>query len=183
MMLIKQNKAWLIGGAITAALAGSALFNRANSRRAEAETPPSGKFVEVDGARLHYSDQGEGPAVVLLHGNGVMLQDFEVSGVLGLAARHHRVIAFDRPGFGYSDRPRTTVWTPRAQAELIGKALKEIGVERAVVVGHSWGTLVALALALNHREADGSGPAIRLLFRHPSFRRHPLISACHTAGR
>jgi pimeloyl-ACP methyl ester carboxylesterase len=92
------------------------------------------------------------PAVVLLHGNGVMLQDFEVSGVLGLAAKHHRVIAFDRPGFGYSDRPRTTVWPPAAQAQALARALKQLGVERAVVVGHSWGTMVALAMALDHKE-------------------------------
>ena len=149
---VKQNKAWLVGGAIAALLAGSALFNRASAREAEAETPPSGKFVEVDGVRLHYVDRGKGPVVVLLHGNGMMLQDFQASGVMDLAAAHRRVIAFDRPGFGYSERPRTTAWTPQVQAELIAKALKSIGVDRAVVLGHSWGTLVALAMALDHPE-------------------------------
>jgi pimeloyl-ACP methyl ester carboxylesterase len=148
---LRRKRAWIGLGA--AALVGSALFNRANARRAETGTPPAGTFVEVDGVRLHYVDQGEGPVVVLLHGNGVMLQDFEASGVLALAAEHHRVIAFDRTGFGYSDRPRSTVWTPAAQADLIARALKTIGVERAVVVGHSWGTLVALAMALDHRQA------------------------------
>jgi pimeloyl-ACP methyl ester carboxylesterase len=152
---IQRNRGWLAVAGAAAALTGTALFNRAASKRAETETPPVGKFVEVDGLRLHYVDRGEGPAVVLLHGNGVMLQDFEVSGVLALAAKHHRVIAFDRPGFGYSDRPRTTVWTPAAQAQLIARALKRIGVERAVVVGHSWGTMVALAMALDHKECVG----------------------------
>jgi pimeloyl-ACP methyl ester carboxylesterase len=147
---IVQNRGWLATGAGTAALVGSALFNRASARRAEAATPPAGKFVEVDGVRLHYVDRGEGPVVVLLHGDGVMLQDFDVSGVLPLVAEKHRIIAFDRPGYGYSDRPRSTTWTPTAQAELIAGALKQIGVERAVVVGHSWGTLVALAMALDH---------------------------------
>lgn len=136
------------GGAL--ALGGAALFNRASRRRAEAATPPAGKFVEVDGVRLHYVDRGEGDVVVLLHGNGVMLQDFEVSGVLALAARDRRVIAFDRPGFGYSERPRSTIWTPAAQAGLLVQALKQLGVDRAVVVGHSWGTMVALAMALDH---------------------------------
>ena len=150
---IAQNKSWLVGGATAALLAGSALFNRANARRAEAETPPPGKFVRVDGVRLHYVDRGAGPAVVLLHGNGMMLQDFEASGVLALTARHHRVIAFDRPGFGYSDRPRMRIWTPQAQAELIAKALEQLDVEGAIVVGHSWGTLVGLAMALDHPEA------------------------------
>ncbi|WP_375403022.1 alpha/beta fold hydrolase [uncultured Sphingomonas sp.] len=129
------------------------MFNRANARRAEAKTPPVGSFVEVDGVRLHYVDQGDGPAVVLLHGNGVLLQDYEVSDVLGLAAQSHRVLAFDRPGFGYSERPRSAVWTPSAQADLIARVLKQIGVKRAVVVGHSWGTMVALAMALDHPEA------------------------------
>ncbi len=146
----KRNRGWIVGGAATAALVGAALFNETNTRRAEANTPPTGSFVEVDGTRLHYIDRGQGPAVVLLHGNGVTLQDFEVSGVVGLAAEHHRVIAFDRPGFGYSDRPRSKVWTPAAQADLITRALKQIDVERAVVVGHSWGTMVALAMALDH---------------------------------
>jgi pimeloyl-ACP methyl ester carboxylesterase len=143
-----RNNGWVAAGVAAVALAGTALLNRANAKSAEAAAPPAGKFVEVDGVRLHYVDRGHGPAVVLLHGNGVMLQDFEASGVIGLAAEHNRVIAFDRPGFGYSDRPRTTVWTPVAQAELIARALREIGIERAVVVGHSWGTLVALAMAI-----------------------------------
>jgi pimeloyl-ACP methyl ester carboxylesterase len=128
------------------------LFNRAAARRAEADNPPTGEFIEVDGVRLHYVDRGEGPAVVLLHGNGVMLQDFEVSGVLGLAAEKHRVIAFDRPGFGHSDRPRTTIWTPAAQAKLIAHALKQLDIGPAVVVGHSWGSIVALTMALNHAD-------------------------------
>lgn len=132
-----------------AALAGAALFNRARAARAEAETPPVGRFIEVDGVRLHYVERGAGRPVVLLHGNGAMVQDWMASGVLDAAAAGYRVIAFDRPGFGHSDRPRTTVWTPSAQAALIHKALAQIGVEKPIVVGHSWGTLVALAFALD----------------------------------
>lgn len=132
-----------------AALAGAALFNRARAHHAEAENPPIGRFVEVDGVRLHYVDRGAGRPVVLLHGNGAMVQDWMASGVLDAAAAGYRVIAFDRPGFGHSERPRTTVWTPAAQAALIHKALAQIGVERPIVVGHSWATLVALAMALD----------------------------------
>jgi pimeloyl-ACP methyl ester carboxylesterase len=147
-----RHKGWIAAGAGSALLGGSAWFNRASAQKAESATPPAGKFIEVTGVRLHYVDRGRGPVVVLLHGNGVMLQDFEASGVLPLAAESHRVLAFDRPGFGYSDRPRSTVWTPAAQAELIAQALKQLGIERAVVVGHSWGTMVALAIALDHPE-------------------------------
>lgn len=150
---VGKNSTWLAVGVGATALVGSAWFNHASARRAETSTPPAGKFIEINGVRLHYVDRGTGPAVVLLHGNGVMLQDFEASGVLGLAAESHRVIAFDRPGFGYSERPRSRIWTPEAQAELLSHALAQIGVKKAVVVGHSWGTMVALAMALNHPDA------------------------------
>jgi pimeloyl-ACP methyl ester carboxylesterase len=143
---------------------------------AERRNPPLGKFITVSGVRLHYLDQGVGPAIVLLHGNMVMLQDFITSGIFDSAAKRHRVIAFDRPGFGYSTRPRTRIWTPVAQAKLMHEALRELGVGNAVIVGHSWGTLVAVALALNHAHAVRS---LVLLsgFYFPRFRFDVLIGS------
>lgn len=129
-------------------LAASFFYVRAKSSQAEQEHPPQGHFVEVDGVRLHYLERGSGPVLVLLHGNGVYTEDFVTSGLLDQAAAHYRVIAFDRPGFGYSDRPRTTIWTPDKQAALLHRALEQIGVESAIVLGHSWGTMVALAMGL-----------------------------------
>lgn len=108
--------------------------------------------MEVDGVGVHYVERGVGTPVVLLHGNTVSLHDFEACGLLDQLARHHRVIAFDRPGFGHSERPRDRLWTPAAQAELLHRAMAKLGVERPAIVGHSMGTLVALALALNHPE-------------------------------
>jgi pimeloyl-ACP methyl ester carboxylesterase len=142
---------WRTAGLVAAALGAAALYVNAKARQAEAENPPKGKFIDVDGVRLHYVDRGVGEPVVLLHGNGITASDFEASGLLPRAAQQYRVIAFDRPGFGYSERPRSTIWTPEAQADLIAKALKQLGIEQPVVVGHSWGTLVALALGLNHQ--------------------------------
>ena len=129
-------------------LAASYLFVRARTRQVEREHPPEGKFVTVDGVRLHYLERGEGPVLVLLHGNGVYAKDFELSGLMDMAAARYRVIAFDRPGFGYSERPRTTVWTPDKQARLMHRALEQLGVDSAIVLGHSWGTMVALAMGL-----------------------------------
>jgi len=144
------NTAGLRTGAILAGLglAASFFYVRAKTRQAERDNPPEGKFVEVDGVRLHYLERGSGPTLVLLHGNGVYSRDFQISGLLEQAAEHYRVIAFDRPGFGYSERPRSTVWTPDRQAALLHKALARLGVESAIVLGHSWGSMVALAMGL-----------------------------------
>lgn len=143
-----RYKFWLPALAGTTALAVAVYLA---ARAAERRNPPVGKFITVDGVRLHYVERGEGPVVVLLHGNTVMLQDYVASGIMDAAALRCRVIAFDRPGFGYSERPRSKVWTPIAQAKLFDEALRQLGVERAVVVGHSWGALVAIAMALNHK--------------------------------
>ena len=102
------------------------------------------------GLRLHYIEQGDGEPLVLLHGNSGMIQDFTSSGLVERAAQKYRVIVFDRPGFGYSDRPRRTIWTPEAQADVLHEALERIGISRATVLGHSWGASVAVALALKY---------------------------------
>lgn len=138
---------------LVTALAAMAFYNRYQTRRAEREHPPSGRFITVDGVRLHYLDQGQGSPVVLLHGNVVGAEDYVLSGVFERTARTHRVLAFDRPGYGYSDRPLGTLWTASRQAELLQRALLQLGVERPVVVGHSWGTLVALKMALNQPDS------------------------------
>ena len=79
-----------------------------------------------------------------------MIQDFESSGLIDLVAKDYRVIVFDRPGFGHSDRPRNVMWTPDAQAELIKLALAQLGISNAIVLGHSWGASVAAAMALKY---------------------------------
>jgi pimeloyl-ACP methyl ester carboxylesterase len=132
------------------ALAVTALVNRHLARKAEHDNPPTGRFLEVNGVRLHYVERGSGQPLVLLHGNGSMIEDFESSGLIDLAAKDYRVIVFDRPGFGHSDRPRNVVWTPDAQAELIKRALERLGVSNAIVLGYSWGASVAVALALKY---------------------------------
>jgi pimeloyl-ACP methyl ester carboxylesterase len=127
-----------------------ALVNRHLAKKAEHDNPPAGRFLEVNGVRLHYLERGAGDPLVLLHGNGSMIQDFESSGLIDLAAKDYRVIVFDRPGFGHSDRPRNVVWTPDAQAELIKHALAQLGVSNVIILGHSWGASVAVALGLKY---------------------------------
>jgi pimeloyl-ACP methyl ester carboxylesterase len=136
-----------------AALSAAALVNRYLAKKAERDNPPRGRFVHVNGVKLHYLDQGTGEPLVLLHGNGSMIQDFQSSGLIAMASKKYRVIAFDRPGFGHSLRPRGTIWTPSTQADLIHRALSQLGIERAYVLGHSWGASVAVALASKYPDS------------------------------
>lgn len=134
--------------AVTAGLAVSAYINHRKAHRAERETPPIGKFITVDGIRLHYIEKGEGPPLVLLHGNGTMAIDFLLSGLFDRAAKDHRVIAFDRPSFGHSPLPRDRSLDARAQAQLILRACARIHAKPALVLGHSWGASVAVEMGL-----------------------------------
>ena len=133
--------------------AATAAWVAQQARRAERTDPPKGRFLTVDGVRLHYVEHGDGSPVVLLHGNAVRLEDFIASGLIERLGAQHRVIAFDRPGFGYSERPRDRWWTADAQAVLLEQALARMRVEQPIVLGHSWGTLVVLALAARNAAA------------------------------
>ncbi|MEH6388226.1 MAG: alpha/beta hydrolase [Pseudomonas profundi] len=134
---------------IAAALGASAAAARYRTSRAEKENPPAGQFVEVDGVRLHYVERGSGEPLVLLHGAASMTADFLLSPLVKMAAERYRVIVFDRPGYGYSERPRSTVWGPVTQAALFEEAFRKLDIDQPIVLGHSWGAMVALALGLD----------------------------------
>jgi pimeloyl-ACP methyl ester carboxylesterase len=144
-----------IGGAALA-LAATAGYVQRRAARAERTHRPLGRFITVDGVRLHYMDEGDGPPLVLLHGLGSMVEDFVLSGLVREAGKRYRVIAIDRPGYGHSERPRRLRFGAAAQAGLVRKALQALDVHRPIVLGHSWGTLVAVALALEHPEVPRS---------------------------
>jgi pimeloyl-ACP methyl ester carboxylesterase len=149
-MSSSTKKRVIVGASV---IAGAAMFAyvRYRTQQAERDNPPEGQFIEVEGVRLHYVERGQGQPLVLLHGNGTMIQDFDTSGLVDLASEHYRVIVFDRPGYGYSARPRGgKTWNPKAQANLLHQALQRLQVERPIVVGHSWGTLVAVAMAMDY---------------------------------
>ena len=139
----------LVGAAVLGAIA-TAAWVESRARRAQRDNPPTGQMVDVDGVELHYVERGEGPPVVLIHGNTVWHRDFVASGLFERLAENHRVIAFDRPGSGHSTRPRDRLWTPTAQANLLHVALGIIRVGPSIVLGHSLGAMVAMAMALDY---------------------------------
>src|SRR4029453_4347674 len=93
---------------------------RARVRRALAQSAPIGEFLAIDGGRFHFIRRGDpdAPPLVMFHGNGALLQDLTISGLVDAASKKFRVICFDRPGFGHSSRPRTFVWSLERQAEV-----------------------------------------------------------------
>jgi pimeloyl-ACP methyl ester carboxylesterase len=100
------------------------------------------------GRSLHVRQEGSGPDVVLIHGAMTTSHDWLTSPVFGALGRSHRVSVVDRPGHGLSRRTR--FGTPREQADQIAEGMARLGIRRAVVGAHSYGALVALAMAERH---------------------------------
>ena len=134
--------------ALVAFLSGCAAWN------AERNAPMLGERVSVNGAALHVLDIGPRdsakPPVVLIHGASVNLRDMKIA--LGDAlSEDRRVILIDRPGRGYSERPKDG-HRIAVQAQYIRDAVAALEVENPVVVGQSFGGAVALAYALQYQE-------------------------------
>jgi len=145
---------------IFAILGGGAALTAVGVARLERIHRPAGRFVPVAGGRLHVVElspphPAAGPPVVLLHGASGNLEDERLTLGNALATRR-RVILIDRPGHAFSDRPGGSAdASPGRQAALIAQALRELGIARAIILGHSWAGALAAALALDHPERVG----------------------------
>jgi pimeloyl-ACP methyl ester carboxylesterase len=147
-----MKRGW-IGGAMVAAVSGFGLAFYANqvARNAEALIPAEGEFLDVAGARLHYVDEGHGPTIVMIHGLGGQLRNFSYAMLERLRAEY-RVILVDRPGSGYSTADPGTTLGLIAQGAMIAEFITKLRLDRPLLVGHSLGGAVSLALALDHPE-------------------------------
>ncbi|WP_299350466.1 alpha/beta hydrolase [uncultured Shimia sp.] len=122
-----------------------------HERHAEADYPPEGQFLEVDGHRVHVLVRGQGPDLVLLHGASGSTRDMTFELAAHLEDRY-RVLIFDRPGLGYSDRINRSGATLVEQAELLSRAAALLGADKPIVAGQSYGGAVALAWAVHFPE-------------------------------
>jgi pimeloyl-ACP methyl ester carboxylesterase len=131
-------------GALVTAI-GSWLIGRAH--------PPRGRFIKVRRIRQHVVELGtaavDAPPIVLIHGAGVNLEDMRLDLGERLAARH-RVILIDRPGMGWSKRKGCDSSAPQYQAAILSEVLDQLGIVRAIIVGHSWGGALAASFALDY---------------------------------
>lgn len=141
---------------LAALVAGLVWFTANTARKVEAALPPRGRFMDIDGERMHYVDTGgAGPAVVMVHGLGANLLHFDYA-LAGRLAGEFRLILVDRPGSGYSTRAAGRDATLTAQAATIAKLIRALGLTRPLVVGHSLGGAISLALALDHSDCVGA---------------------------
>ncbi len=136
-------------------IAGLVWFTANTARRVEAMLPPRGQFMEIDGQRIHYVDTGGNkPPVVMIHGLGGNLLHFGYA-MADKLSNDFRVILVDRPGSGYSTRPDDAPATLTAQAKTIATLIRKLGLGKPLVVGHSLGGALSLAIALDHPDCVG----------------------------
>ncbi|MCF3972295.1 alpha/beta fold hydrolase [Paracoccus salsus] len=157
---LKPGLAALVLLAVSVAGCAAIVEDRADAREQQAERayPPTGRLLQVNGHRVHAHVEGSGPDLVLIHGASGNTRDFSFD-LIGRLRDDYRVIAFDRPGLGWTDNIGAQNDNPIAQAELLRAAADQLGIRRPILLGHSYGGAVAMAWALR----DPGGPAAIVL--------------------
>ena len=122
-------------------------------------------FADSDGVKIHYVSRGEGPLLVMLHG----FPDFWYTWRKQIPAlsQHFQVVAIDLRGYNKSDKPEGV--ENYAMPKLVGDVkavIKHFGREKAVVVGHDWGGMIAWSFAMQHPEMTDR--LVILNLPHPS---------------
>jgi pimeloyl-ACP methyl ester carboxylesterase len=165
---------------IVAVFAAGAVITVVGGRLIERAHRPRGRFVDVGGLAQHVVEVGpqdaqHAPTIVVIHGAGANLEDMH----LALAERfggRRRVIYVDRPGLGFSARPAREGASPAYQAAVLRHILDRLGVERPILVGHSWGGTLALTFALDCPERT-AGLVLIAPVTHPGVWRRTRYSA------
>lgn len=103
--------------------------------------PYGSKFVEVNGARMHYVDEGEGQVFLFLHGNPT--SSYLWRNVMPFVQSVGRTIAVDNIGFGKSDKPELD-YTFQTHRDYIDGFIEALGLEGLIIVGHDWGSVLGL---------------------------------------
>lgn len=130
-----------------------AIWSHNIGKQIEADFPPVGQFMTVDGVKLHYADTGgeDLPMVLFIHGASGNLLD-QANIYTDLLKGKARAVFVDRPGHGYSERGpangEENMDGPAPQARLLAKFVQALGADNAIVVGHSYGGAVAITMAL-----------------------------------
>lgn len=116
---------------------------------AEALTEPwTHQKIATNGITMHYVTQGDGPLVVLLHGFPEFWYSWRFQ-IPTLAEQGYRVVAPDLRGYNETDKPRRGYDIPTLLRDVAG-LIRGLGEERAVIVGHDWGGVLAWQFAIDY---------------------------------
>jgi len=147
--------AFALGALILVALLGFAfVITWLIARGIARHLPPRGRFLDLPQGRIHYLEAGSGRPLVFVHGLGGQLGNFTYA-LLDRLSDRFRVVLIDRPGSGHSPRSWRAPADLPGQADTILGVIRHLGLERPIVVGHSLGGAVALALGLDHPRLVG----------------------------
>lgn len=130
-------------------VAGLVAFTLYIAHRVDQALPPQGRFIDIGADRIHYVEYGSGPPIVFIHGLSGQLRNFAYLDMNALA-QMHRVILIDRPGSGHSTRGAGSSASMSAQARTVALFIDAMGLDKPVLVGHSLGGAIALAVGLDH---------------------------------
>ncbi len=118
------------------------------------EYPFDSHWLERDGARMHYLDEGTGTPVLLLHGNPTW--SYLYRNVIKALRNEARLIAPDYPGFGFSDHPPGYGYTPKEHAKWVDTLMDYLGLKKIILVFQDWGGPIGLSIAVQ-RPQDFAG--------------------------
>ena len=127
-------------------LLGTYVIAKIREARIEARYPPIGQTVQVNGKNVQAYVTGSGPDLVMIHGSSGNMRDL-ILALEDTLAPHFRLIIFDRPGLGYSDRLSADGDKFIDQAMILRDAAKQLGAEKPIVLGHSLGGIISMAWA------------------------------------
>ncbi len=152
--------------------AGAAVASGISRRVAETAHPPVGERLTLGERTVHVVDRAgtdaQATPLVFVHGASGNARDPMLA--FADAFPRHRLVFFDRPGHGWSSRHGAADAAPTTQAGVVTEILDALGIDRAIVVGHSWGGSVAAAFGVHH-----SDRAAGLVFLAPAS--HPWPGA------
>jgi pimeloyl-ACP methyl ester carboxylesterase len=136
----------LVGSCVTGSLM---MMRREPVARADAPSDAETRFLDTRSGRVHLLDAGEGPVILLLHGTGRSVADWQ-EGLVDRLAEGHRVVGFDYYGHGLSDRAHGFRYGPVLWVQQAVDVMDALGIVRVTVVGHSVGGSVAAMLTADH---------------------------------
>jgi len=138
---------YIIVALIFCLLLASWLFTQHIDKKIEKNFRPPGQFLNVQHEKIHYTKQGQGPTLILIHGLAGNALNF--TALANQLAKHHTVYSIDRPGSGFSTRHRNIPADFNVQSATILDWMSQLNIDEDFVAGHSMGGAIALRMALD----------------------------------